>query len=287
MISGSKPSLVSIIVPCYNQAQYLSETLQSILDHTYSNWECIIVNDGSPDNTEEIALEWVRKDNRFKYISKENGGVSSARNDGIKQSSGKYILPLDADDLIEKTYLEKAVRILDDHADIGIVYCKASYFGDKSGNWKIPSHSLKQSLFFNTIFCTALFRRSDFDLTNGYNANMIHGYEDWDFWLYLLELGVRVSKIPENLFFYRIRANSRNSSIDWERLIILYNQIILNHNELYKKHFKDPFIIVDYLKFRKGFTGNINKDIRYLLENFRFSIGCFYMEYKLRTFSRS
>ena len=65
--------LVSIIVPCYNQAQYLPETLDSVLAQTYPYWECIIVNDGSPDNTEEIAKHYCEKDNRFKYLFKENG----------------------------------------------------------------------------------------------------------------------------------------------------------------------------------------------------------------------
>ena len=72
--------LVSIIVPCYNQAQYLPETLDSVLAQTYPYWECIIVNDGSPDNTEEIAKHYCEKDSRFKYVYKENGGLSSARN---------------------------------------------------------------------------------------------------------------------------------------------------------------------------------------------------------------
>ena len=73
---------VSIIVPCYNQAQYLDDCLQSVLDQTYQDWECIIVNDGSPDNTAIIASVWTARDPRFKYIYKENGGLSSARNAG-------------------------------------------------------------------------------------------------------------------------------------------------------------------------------------------------------------
>jgi len=274
-------NLVSLIVPCYNQSQFLPETLQCVLDQTYQNWECIVVNDGSPDNTEEVALSWVKRDSRFRYLLKQNGGVSEARNWGIKQSSGKYILPLDADDVIEKTYLEKSVQVLDQNETIGIVYCRAAYFGDKKGSWEIPEHSLKRSLFFNTIFCTALFRRSDFDKTEGYKTNMIHGYEDWDFWLYLIEQGVSVYKIPEKLFFYRIKANSRNNSIDWEKLIELYNQIILNHYPLYKKHFRNPFIVIEYLRFRQGFTGSLRKDIIHIIEKAKLSIFFYYLRFKL------
>ena len=79
--------LISVIVPCYKQVQYLDECLQSVLDQKYQNWECIVVNDGSPDRTEEVAKKWVKKDGRFRYIYKENGGLSSARNVGCKSSA--------------------------------------------------------------------------------------------------------------------------------------------------------------------------------------------------------
>ena len=103
--------LVSIIVPCYNQAIYLTECLNSVLNQTYSNWECLIIDDGSPDNTFEIANLFIEKDKRFKYFKKENGGLSSARNFGIKQSFGEFILPLDADDKIHQDYISEVVKI--------------------------------------------------------------------------------------------------------------------------------------------------------------------------------
>ena len=93
-------SIVSIIVPCYNYAALFREALDSVLAQTYDDWECIIVNDGSTDDTEEIALQYCQKDERFIYFYKENGGHSSARNYGIKKSKGEYILPLDPDDKI-------------------------------------------------------------------------------------------------------------------------------------------------------------------------------------------
>ena len=91
---------VSVIVPCYNQAQYLDEALQSILNQSFTDWECIVVNDGSKDNTEFISNEWIKKDSRFKYVYQDNGGLSNARNVGIKKAEGEFILPLDADDKI-------------------------------------------------------------------------------------------------------------------------------------------------------------------------------------------
>ena len=103
--------LVSIITPCYNQAQYLSEALDSVLRQTFANWECIIVNDCSSDNTEEVAMSYCNKDARFRYCPLDhNQGLCTARNNGIGMSSGKYILPLDADDIIADCYLEEAVK---------------------------------------------------------------------------------------------------------------------------------------------------------------------------------
>src|SRR5690606_38985259 len=83
-------SKISVIIPCYNQAHYLEEALQSVLEQTYTDWECIIVNDGSQDNTENLAKKWIEQDSRFNYFFKENGGLCSARNFGIRNSSGVY-----------------------------------------------------------------------------------------------------------------------------------------------------------------------------------------------------
>ena len=101
---------VSIIIPCYNQAKYLEETLYSILNQTYSNWECLIVNDGSSDETEQIAKQFTARDKRFNYFFKENGGLSSARNFGLNKSTGTYIQFLDSDDFIDNAKLELSIN---------------------------------------------------------------------------------------------------------------------------------------------------------------------------------
>lgn len=125
--------LISIIIPCYKQGQYLSQALSSVVNQTYPNWECIIINDGSPDNTEEVALEWKQKDNRIHYIKKANGGLSSARNEGIAAAKGEYIQLLDADDLIDKDklFLHVSSIVNDNIAPNVITYSSARYFLDK------------------------------------------------------------------------------------------------------------------------------------------------------------
>ena len=105
----NKPPRISIVIPCYNGAKYIRETLDCLQNQTVDDWECIIVNDGSTDNSLEILREYAEKDSRYKYIDKENEGPSIARNTAIAASLGKYILPLDADDLIAPYYAEKAI----------------------------------------------------------------------------------------------------------------------------------------------------------------------------------
>ena len=94
---------VSVIIPCYKQAVFLPDALESLLKQTYRNWEAIVVNDGSPDNTEEVVRQYMQQDNRISYLPQQNQGVSAARNNGIKQAKGEFILPLDADDWIKPT----------------------------------------------------------------------------------------------------------------------------------------------------------------------------------------
>ena len=232
-------SLVSVIVTCYNLSHYLAETLDSVLAQNYGHWECIIINDGSSDSTEDVALKYLQKDSRFKYLFQKNQGVSSARNNGIKSSVGLYLLPLDADDLIASNYIEEAAEILDKDNDVKIVYSNFENFDEASGI-EVPKFSMKELLLENMIFCSAVFRRADFENTKGYNEKMINGIEDWDLWLSLLSYGGKVYKIPRVCFFYRIRKNSRQRSISEEQYKLLKNQLYLNHEELYFSFFGNP-----------------------------------------------
>lgn len=261
--------LVSVIVTCFNLAQYLGETLDSVLAQTYQNWECVIVNDGSTDETEEICQSYLDMDSRFKYIYQNNQGVSSARNNGIKSSSGVYILPLDADDIIAPNYIEEAVEILNQNDQIKIVYCDFQNFGESlSKNY--PKFSVKKILIENMIFCTAFFRRSDFDKTNGYNEKMNQGIEDWDFWLIILAQGGEVHKIPKIYFYYRIRNNSRQRSIDEKTYALLKNQLYLNHQDFYFQVFGNPIDIYNkYYKITDSKYYQLAKSINRILNNIK------------------
>jgi glycosyltransferase involved in cell wall biosynthesis len=224
---------VSIIVPCYNQAQYLDEALNSVLQQTYTSWECIIVNDGSTDDTEAIAKTWANKKNGYSYVTIKNKGLSNARNVGIKKARGKYILPLDADDIIDANYIEKAIEQFDKNTKLKIVYCKAKKFGVINKEWELKPFSLKELAKTNMIFCSALFKKEDWEEVGGYDSNMLYGFEDWEFWINILKRGGEVYQIPEYLFFYRIKETSMFKEMDFAKKKYLYNYLSLKHTQFF------------------------------------------------------
>jgi glycosyltransferase involved in cell wall biosynthesis len=242
---GDKNSLVSVIIPCYNQGHFIDEALDSVFKQTYKNYEIIVINDGSTDDATIRKLDEINIAN-CKIIHTSNQGVSIARNIAINASKGEYILPLDADDKIGPKYLEESVKILDNKSDIGIVYCNAEFFGAISGRIKLPLFSIKAILFRNIIFNCALFRKKDFQKTPGYNPNMIFGWEDWDFWLSLIENGAEVYKLPDVHFYYRIGdSSSRNNEFEKsnEKRNYLLKTIYLNHIDFYLGNLGNPIEI--------------------------------------------
>lgn len=243
-----KNPLISVIVPCYNQAKYLDECLQSVFNQSYSNWECLIINDGSSDNTKEVAENWAQNDKRFIYIEKENGGVASARNIALKKSCGKYILHLDGDDKIGINYLQLAAKKLENGYDL--VYCNAEYFGEKIGAFSYGNYSFSDLLRFNMIFVSAVFRIDRKSMTF-FDENFKTGFEDWEFWIsYLKTDNKKVLKLEETLFFYRINNISRNSNIigDKAKISEVKMRLYQKHTDLYRTYFGDYHTVLDSLK---------------------------------------
>ena len=228
---------VSIIVPCYNQAQYLDDALQSVLEQTYTNWECIIVNDGSPDSTELTAQEWIVKDCRFKYVFQKNGGLSSARNAGITIAEGEFILPLDADDIISPDYVAHAIQAFENDNSLKVVYCFAEKFGSDSGRWELPNFSLYNLSQNNLIFCTALYRKKDWEFVGGYDVKMIYGWEDWEFWIAMLKNGGNVNRLEEVGFYYRVKSNSMLNTINDKNADYLSDYLSVKHADFFVKYY--------------------------------------------------
>lgn len=243
---------VSVIIPCYNHGKYLDDAVNSVLPQTLREVEIIIVNDGSTDPLTNALLANYRQPNTT-VIQLPHGGPSIARNTAIQQAQGEYILPLDADDKIEATYLEKAVKILEANERIGIVYCKAGYFGKRSGVWESPVFDLKQMLKENLIFSAAMFRKADWQAVNGYNIHLLHGKEDYDLWLSIIQLQREVYCIPERLFYYRkhfFKRRSHSKRATQQQEIETQQRIFQNHLPLYTQHIDVLFEMVQDLRLR-------------------------------------
>lgn len=199
--ASSWDTSVSVVIPCYNYGIYLADAINSCLSQTLKPSEIIVVNDGSTDNTAEIAKSFGDK---IKYIYQENKGLSSARNIGIGNAKGKYILTLDADDIIDPFFIEKTIG----KDDIVSTYLKE--FGDSETEWKAPKINpvYEDFLINNQINCCSLFLRKIWQDVGGYDEEMKTGYEDWQFWRQATKRGYKVLVIPEFLFFYRKHGRS-------------------------------------------------------------------------------
>jgi len=224
----------AIIIPVYNtKPNYIQEAINSALNQTLKDIEIIVVNDGSTNQETLKYLKELEKDNRLKIIHQENKGPSSARNTGIKEANSKYILPLDSDDKIDPTYIQKAIKVIKADDEIGMVYCEAKLFGTKNKKWELPEYNKEEFIFNNCIFCSALFKKELWQKVGGYNENMQSGIEDYDMWLSFIESGYKPYKIPEILFFYRQQATATMSTKANSNLLNIYKQIINNHPNLY------------------------------------------------------
>lgn len=247
---------VSIIIPCYNQGKYVAEAINSALRQTFKDIEIVCVNDGSTDNSVEIIKSFENKYKNFIFLNnKENRGVIYSRNFAIKNCNGTYILPLDADDIIEPTYVEKAVKILDNNPNIGIVYCKAKIFGNYDKYWNLKPFNKSDILYENCIFCSALFRKSDFLKIGGYNNNMKYGCEDYDLWLSFIEQGLEVFQINEILFSYRQYDATSRTTISLKNKKEIWNNLIKNHINLYlnDENFLERLIFSNPIKTNKKY----------------------------------
>lgn len=230
---------VSIIMPCYNDGQYIGQAVVSIKKQTYSDIELIVIDDGSNDEqTIEIIKQIDEKDEFAKVLRTNHLGPAGARNYGILHAQGEYILPVDSDDIIDNTYVEKCVNILDNNEDIGAVYCFADLFGESRGKWELPAYSFKHMLIDNIVFVTAMFRKEDWKKVGGFDISMDEGMEDYAFWISILELEKEIFQIPEILFHYRIKKESRTSRFlsDMEKTKEIYTKIYFKHQKFYQKH---------------------------------------------------
>ena len=226
---------VTVVIPCFNQADFIDECINSVLNQSYKSIEIICVDDCSTDNSVEQIKKYTDLKNFRLIKNSQNLGVCASRNIAINEANGLYILPLDGDDTIEPTYIEEAVHVISSNEDIGIVYCQARFFGGINQNWDLPDFNVDDFLFNNCIFCTALFRKSDFLRVGGYKPYMIDGFEDYELWICFVELGLKPYRIDKILFNYRRKHKISRSDrlMDSGRFKDMKREILAHHFNFY------------------------------------------------------
>ncbi len=219
--------LVSIIITCYNYGKFLDEAIESALNQDYSPIEIIVVNDGSDDNTVEVANKYP-----VRLVDQTNQGVAKARQNGFQQSQGKYCLFLDADDKLHSTYVSKTTAILEQEPDIGFVYTHAQLFGDQHGVMISREFNIFALMIGNYIPVTCLIRRQIIATVDEMDSRLPM-LEDWDYWLTLAERGFEGKLLPEPLLEWRqYGSNSRGrGSMAQRRRAVL--QIHRKHPSLF------------------------------------------------------
>jgi glycosyltransferase involved in cell wall biosynthesis len=233
---------VSVIVPCFSYAHYLPECIDSISKQTYQPHEVIIVNDGSPDNTSDVAKELMVKYPKLNLIliEKENGGLSSARNAGIKLATGDLIQCIDADDKMTPGAIEEHVKLITD--DKTIAQCALMEFDERYAVMvpTVPRDGLrlKRTMQANTIFCNAMFPRQAWVDVGGYDESetMRLGYEDWEFWIRCLAYGYKVETSDFIALRYRAHYGQMTQATSHPNAQKLYKFIYNKHRDLYEKH---------------------------------------------------
>lgn len=194
--------LVSVIIPCFQQGKFLKEAINSLKLQTHANWEALVIDDGSTDETKSVTEELLVDDSRIRYIYQENGGLSSARNTGLRHAKGKWIQFLDADDILEFEKFEQQVDFLNKNLNIDIIYSGSKYFHDALYSkqnkytlseeeefdrfkiyWDSSEPTLSKLINQNIVpVCGPLIRFAKIKDINYFNTKL-NSLEDWEFWI--------------------------------------------------------------------------------------------------------
>jgi len=246
------PGLVTVIIPCYNQAQYLPEALDSVIAQTYENWECIIVNDGATDNTEGVAQGYIVKDKRIKYIYQNNQGLSKARNSGFNLANGEYIQFLDCDDYLAPEKIFVQIEFFKSNNDYKVCYTGFYHYYQNKGiakqdlNIDISDDPLYHILFaedrktgltiHNALFHSTLWNDDEVPFTD----NFKYWHEDWVFWIKTAMKTNKFKYISTPLVYYRIHDSGFTSSL--ENKLQNFTRAIFFIVEMIPTQYREDFI---------------------------------------------
>jgi glycosyltransferase involved in cell wall biosynthesis len=225
---------VAIVVPCHGYAHFLRDAVASAAAQTWPRLRIVIVDDGSPDDTAAVAQQLRREfpARRIDLVQQANQGLAAARNAGVRHTDAPLILPLDADDRLAPTAVERLVAALV-AAGADVATPDAETFGLEQRRLRTRPVTRRRLVANNCLVYASLYRRSLFDRIGGYRS-AAPGYEDWDFWLSALELGARFVHVPEVLFHYRKHGRSMLADSD-ARALHRFAAIAAGHPSLYPR----------------------------------------------------
>jgi len=227
--------LVSIIIPCHNHGQFLGEAIESALHQTHQPVEVIVVDDGSTDDSAQVASRYP-----IMVLTLPRAGVCAAVNRGMRVARGEFAMRLDADDVLEPTFVEETLTPLQHHADIHFVYTSVAYFGAKAGSYAVEEFDAESLAERNYVHASALMRRVSFERVGGYDSSMARARcEDWDLWLAFAERGLAGAFVPKPLLRYRQHPVSSRNTLTWtswqvlQRNLLMATRLQVNHPRLF------------------------------------------------------
>ena len=261
--------VVSVIVPCYNYGRFIDQTLESVQQQTFQNWECIVVDDGSSDNSAEVVEPFTKADPRIRYIYQENKGLPGARNTGIEAARGKYFMVLDADDLIQSQKIAAQVRCFEQYPEIDFVYSGVRYFWDGktdqllySADWRNFPWALDKSgagidllkyiVISSVILSHQPMIKKDAVLRIGLYKEHLRSCEDWEFYLRCMYNNLQVKYVdgPETLSLIRLHPNSmtRNRTVMINHMILVRSMVQEKLDDPVLKRLNEKFLINDLIE---------------------------------------
>jgi len=265
---------VSIIMPAYNSSRWISDSIQSVLDQYYEQWELLIVDDGSTDNTKNIVKDFLN-DKRIKYYYQENSGPAVARNYGISKASGKYLAFLDSDDLWKPNKLEIQFNHLNKNPDCCLIHTNYSTFEYNTQtskpfqqtSWFLNWDENERLLMFDTIGTLTVLTETQLIKNLGGFKNDLYGTEDWDLWIRVSKEG-KISKLNDDTAYYRIHPDGISQSFD--KHLVELNKVYTQH--VFQSKIKIKYAAYSILAFRKAKNHFYKKKYHYFIKNIFFGI---------------
>jgi glycosyltransferase involved in cell wall biosynthesis len=233
--------LVSFIIPYYNAGKTIQETVDSIDNQTYKNFDIWIINDGSTDPYSIDKLKIFERNEKIHILHQENAGPGIARNKAIQLCAAEFIVPLDADDLIETKSIAEGLTVFKNQ-DMGVVYGNFQCFGE-SNELKIQQDfTIERQLLMNQVAVTALIRKSVFTEIGFYDESLSKlGLEDWEFWLRVGQSSWKFQKLEMIFFKARIQDSSRTYQAANKNLNFIQDYVYKKHVNLVMKNYNDLY----------------------------------------------